>query len=79
MDIQELKLNLFDKLASVTVENLLNQIHLLLKDIDVPVKPYQLNHEQINMVKESETDYYAGRTYSNETTYNYDKEWMKSL
>ncbi len=39
MNTAELKLNLIDKLAFVNDENLLNQIHILLKDVEVE------NHE----------------------------------
>jgi hypothetical protein len=79
MSAQELKLNLLDKLASVTDENLLNQIHNLLKNIDVNVNSYKMNNEQINMVQESESNYQAGRTSSNQSVFNEDSEWLKNL
>ena len=79
MNTAELKLNLIDKLAFVNDENLLNQIHILLKDVEIDVKPYELNEEQIQMLKESESDYNAGRVHSNDSVFKEDKEWLENL
>ncbi len=79
MSTAELKQNIFYKLTSIDDENLLNQIHILLKDIEIDIKPYKLNQEQVKMVKESESDYLAGRIHSNESVYTEDQQWLESL
>ena len=79
MNTIELKQNLIDKLTSITDENLLNQIHILLKGVNVDVKLYTLNNSQIMMIKESESDYVVGRVHSNENVFKDDKEWLENL
>ncbi len=79
MNTTALKLDLLDKLASVTDEKLLNEIMLLLKDVDVNVTPYKLNKEQLNMVKESEADIIAGKLHTNQSVFKEDEEWLKNL
>jgi hypothetical protein len=79
MSTAELKQSIFYKLTSIDDENLLNQIHILLKDIEIDVKPYKLNKEQLKMVNESETDYLLGRVHSNESVFKEDQQWLESL
>ena len=78
MNDPKLKLELLDKLVSVTDGKLLNQIHLILKDIDINVNPYKLNNQQITMVNESESDYISGKVYSNKSVFLEDEEWLKN-
>ena len=78
MSTAELKLDLLDKLASINDEKILNQVHLLLKDIDVNINPYKLNNEQINMIRESESDCISGKLRTNDDVFKNDEEWLKT-
>ncbi len=79
MNIAELKQNLFYKLTAITDENLLNQVHILLKDIEIDIKPYKLNNEQILMINESKSDYIVGRVHSNDSVFKEDQQWLENL
>ncbi len=79
MNTVELKQNIFYKLTSITDENLLNQIHILLKDIEIDVKPHKLNNEQIIIVNESQTYYDSGRVHSNDSVFKEVQEWLESI
>jgi Txe/YoeB family toxin of Txe-Axe toxin-antitoxin module len=72
MSITELKQELFYKLTAITDENLLNQVHVLLNEIKIDVKPYVINNKQIEMINESESDYLADRIHSNDSIFKED-------